>query len=181
MLESAVLPSEEECGISVMGKSLVAPVLSQLRLWVTFEQGLRRTVLGCGISSSYVTKEQWMFLVVTRGGCSGRTRWSSLLNCSPTYTTPTVAVPYNPMVTCLFQNVLWSPDLITWLWLTQSLSCLLLRCILECLKCVGNLFPTRGSHNMAMYMDCGECEGKRVQIYKNQGQGFLLKRQVRNT
>jgi len=34
-----------------------------------------------------------MFLVVTLGGCSGRTRWSSSLDCSPTYTTTTVAVP----------------------------------------------------------------------------------------
>ena len=54
------------------------------------------------------------------------------------------------MITCSFQNVLWSPDLVTWLWLTQSLSCLLLRCILGCLKCVGNLFPTRGSHNTVL-------------------------------
>ena len=53
------------------------------------------------------------------------------------------------MITCSFQNVLWSPDLVTWLWLTQSLSCLLLRCILGCLKCVGNLFPTQGYHNTA--------------------------------
>jgi len=30
------------------------------------------------------------------------------------------------------------------------------------------------------YVDCGECEGKRVQTYKNQGQRFLLERQVRN-
>ena len=58
--------------------------------------------------------------------------------------------PECSMVTCSFQNVLWSPDLVTWLWLTQSLSCLLLRCILGCLKCVGNLFPTRGSHNTAL-------------------------------
>ena len=55
--------------------------------------------------------------------------------------------PECSMVTWLFQNVLWSPDLVTWPWLTQSLSYLLLRCILGCLKCVGNLFPTRGSHN----------------------------------
>ena len=34
-----------------------------------------------------------MFLVVTLGGCSGRTQWSSLLDCSPTYTITTVAVP----------------------------------------------------------------------------------------
>ena len=60
--------------------------------------------------------------------------------------------PECSMVTWPFQNVLWSPDLITWLWLTQSLSCLLLRCILECLKCVGNLFPTRGSHNTSSHI-----------------------------
>ena len=30
------------------------------------------------------------------------------------------------------------------------------------------------------YVDCGGCEGKGVQIHKNQGQGFLLKKQVRN-
>ena len=62
--------------------------------------------------------------------------------------------PECSMVTCSFQNVLWSPDLVTWLWLTQSLSCLLLRCILGCLKCVGNLFPTRGSHNIMTYKRC---------------------------
>ena len=45
------------------------------------------------VSSLNVTEEQWMFLVVTLGGCSGRTRWSSSLDCSPTYTTTTVAVP----------------------------------------------------------------------------------------
>ena len=31
--------------------------------------------------------------VITLGGCSRRTRWSSSLDCSPTYTTVTVAVP----------------------------------------------------------------------------------------
>jgi len=31
--------------------------------------------------------------VITLDGCSRRTRWSSLLDCSPTYTTVTVAVP----------------------------------------------------------------------------------------
>ena len=30
------------------------------------------------------------------------------------------------------------------------------------------------------YVNCGGCKGKRVQIHKNQGQGFLLKKQVRN-
>ena len=33
---------------------------------------------------------------------------------------------------------------------------------------------------VATYVDCGGCEGKGVQIYKNQEQGFLLERQVRN-
>ena len=33
---------------------------------------------------------------------------------------------------------------------------------------------------MAMYVDCRGCEGKRVQICKNQEQGFLLEKQVRN-
>ena len=57
------------------------------------------------------------------------------------------------MITCSFQNVLWSPDLVTWLWLTQSLSCLLLHCILGCLKCMGNLFPTWGSHNSKLFIN----------------------------
>ena len=43
--------------------------------------------------SKLVTNEQWMFLVVILGGCSGRTRWSSSLDCSLTYTITTVAVP----------------------------------------------------------------------------------------
>jgi len=33
---------------------------------------------------------------------------------------------------------------------------------------------------VVMYMDCRGYKGKGVQIYKNQGQGFLLERQVRN-
>jgi len=33
---------------------------------------------------------------------------------------------------------------------------------------------------VAMYMDCRGCEGKGVQTYENQGQEFLLERQVRN-
>ena len=50
---------------------------------------------------------------------SGHPRWmfrknsmEFLLDCSPTYTITTVAVPQSPMVTCPFQNVLWSPDLV---------------------------------------------------------------------
>ena len=31
---------------------------------------------------------------------------------------------------------------------------------------------------VAIYVDCGECEGKGVQSYKNQRQDFLLERQV---
>ena len=49
--------------------------------------------LGGCLSHLGVTEEQWMFLVVTLGGCSGRTRWSSSLDCSPTYTITTVDVP----------------------------------------------------------------------------------------
>ena len=33
---------------------------------------------------------------------------------------------------------------------------------------------------VAIYIDCGGCEGKRIQTYENQGQGFLLKKQVKN-
>ena len=33
---------------------------------------------------------------------------------------------------------------------------------------------------MAMYVDCRGCEGKGVQIYKNQEQEFLLEKQVKN-
>ena len=33
---------------------------------------------------------------------------------------------------------------------------------------------------VAIYVDCGGCEGKGVQTYKNQEQGFLLERQVKN-
>ena len=33
---------------------------------------------------------------------------------------------------------------------------------------------------VVMYMDCRGYKGKGVQTYKNQGQGFLLERQVRN-
>jgi len=33
---------------------------------------------------------------------------------------------------------------------------------------------------VAMYVDCRGCEGKGIQTHKNQGQGFLLERQVRN-
>jgi len=33
---------------------------------------------------------------------------------------------------------------------------------------------------VAMYVDCGGCEDKRVQTHKNQRQEFLLKRQVKN-
>ena len=99
-----------------------------------------------------VTKEQWMFLVVTLDRCSGRTQWNSSLNCSPTYTTTTVAVPYNPMVTCLFQNVLWSPDLIMWLGLLIPLimpfySIVCLEIFRLDVWMLWKSFPTRGSHN----------------------------------
>ena len=33
---------------------------------------------------------------------------------------------------------------------------------------------------VATYIDCRGCEGKGVQTHGNQGQGFLLERQVRN-
>jgi len=33
---------------------------------------------------------------------------------------------------------------------------------------------------VAIYVDCGGCEDKGVQTYENQGQGFLLEKQVRN-
>ena len=33
---------------------------------------------------------------------------------------------------------------------------------------------------MATYVDCRGYKGKGVQTYKNQGQGFLLERQVKN-
>ena len=45
-------------------------------------------------------------LELNQDGCSGRTQWGSSLNCSPTYTTITVAVLYSPTITCPFQNIL---------------------------------------------------------------------------
>jgi len=45
----------------------------------------------------------------------------------------------------------------------------------------GTLLLERGwiiEETMAMYVDCGGCRGKGVQTHKNQGQGFLLERQV---
>jgi len=43
----------------------------------------------------------------------------------------------------------------------------------------GTLLLERGwiiREMVATYMDYGECKGKRVQIYKNQGQEFLFER-----
>ena len=45
------------------------------------------------IEGTLVISEQWMSLAITLGGYSRRTQWSSSLDCSPTYTTTTVAVP----------------------------------------------------------------------------------------
>ena len=56
-----------------------------------FEQGSRQTVLGCGIEFLCYRKVV-NASVITLDGCS-RTQWSSLLDCSPTYTTVIVAVP----------------------------------------------------------------------------------------
>jgi len=41
----------------------------------------------------YIINGQWMSLAITLGRYSRRTQWSSSLDCSPTYTTATVAVP----------------------------------------------------------------------------------------
>ena len=57
-----------------------------------FEQGSRQTVLGCGIEFLYY-QEVVNASVITLDGCLRRTRWSSSLDCSPTYTTITVAIP----------------------------------------------------------------------------------------
>ena len=57
-----------------------------------FEQGSRQTVLGCGIEF-LCYREVVNASVITLDRCSRRTRWSSSLDCSPTYTTVIVAVP----------------------------------------------------------------------------------------
>jgi len=51
--------------------------------------------------------------VITLGGCSRRTQWSSSLDWTTTYTTFTVAVPLLVYDHIFLQNVLQPRDLIT--------------------------------------------------------------------
>ena len=87
-----MLPSEEEYGISMVGEITCRAGMKPTALLSDFEQGLRWTVLGCGIEF-LCYREVVNASVITLDGCSRKTRWSSLLDCSPTYTTVTVAVP----------------------------------------------------------------------------------------
>ena len=50
---------------------------------------------------------------ITQGGCSERTRWSSLLDCSTTYTSSVVAMLLLIHDHMSFQNILQSHDLVT--------------------------------------------------------------------
>ena len=69
---------------------------------------------------SFVIERQWVSLVITLGGCSRRTQWSSLLDWTTTYTTFTVAVLLLVHDHMFLQNVLQPHDLIMWLGFLSS-------------------------------------------------------------
>ena len=63
----------------------------------------------CFLTSS-VIERQWVSLVITLGGCSRRTQWSSSLDWTTTYTTVTVAVPLLVIINghlLIFDCLIW--------------------------------------------------------------------------
>ena len=73
-----------------------------------------------GGNVSSVINRRWMSLVITLGGCSRRTWWSSSLDWTTTYTTFTVAVLLLVHDHMFLQNVLQPCDLIMWLGFLSS-------------------------------------------------------------
>ena len=99
--------------------------------------------------NKFVINRQWMSLVITLDGCSGRTQWSSSLDWTPTYTTFYSGCTISPQ-----SHVLLECSVITWpcyMTLVPTLFISQPHCMFwgsrSSVQMLGKIFPFWGSHN----------------------------------